>query len=120
MELTPEFAKECREEALRKYKEELKKFGPQMMMMGYYKVKSLLSEEGLSKVIEIDNRREQDEKFNQEFSQKMWCSTEEVWSQALGQLMLKISDTYGLKIGSDLRAELPDNDTDDPKLDFFA
>ena len=120
MELTPEFAKECREEALRKYQEEQQKFGLQMMMMGYYKVKSLLSEEGLSKVIEIDSRREHDEKFNQEFSQKMWSSTEEVWTQALGQLMLKISDTYGLKIGSDLRAELPENYNDDPKLDFFA
>ncbi len=120
MKLTPEFARESREEALRKYKEEQQKFGLQMMMMGYYKIKSLLSEEGLSKVYEIDNRREQDEEFNQKFSQDMWCITEEAWGQALGQLMIKISDTYGLKIGIDLRTELPEDDQDDPKLDFFA
>ena len=120
MELTPEFAKECREEALRKYEEEQQKFGLQMMMMGYYKVKSLLSEEGLSKVFEIDSKREQDEAFNQEFSQRMWESTEEAWGQALGQLMIKISTAYELKMGQDLRAELPDDDIDDPKLDFYA
>ena len=120
MELTPQFAKKCREDALRKYEEEQQKFGLQMMMMGYYKVKSLLSEEGLTKVFEIDIKREKDEAFNQEFSQKMWESTEEAWGQALGQLMIKISTAYDFKMGQDLRAELPDDDIDDPKLDFYA
>ncbi len=120
MELTPEFAKECREEALRKYEEEQQKFGLQMMMMGYYKVKSLLSEEGLSKVFEIDRKREKDEAFNQEFSQRMWESTEKAWGQALGQLMIKISTAYGLKMGQDLRAEVPEDDSDNTKLDFYV
>ena len=98
-EITPEFAKRCREDARRKYEDEQQKFGLQMMMMGYYKIKSLLSEEGLKKVAEIDSLREYDDNFNREFSQKMWESTEEAWGQALGQLMIKSSANYGLKNG---------------------
>ena len=110
MELTPEFARRCRDEALRKYEEERQKFGLQMMMMGYYKVKSLLTEEGLKKVGAIDRRREDDEFFNKEFSEIMWKGTEQAWGQALGQLMIKISDSYGLKMGQDIRVELPEVD----------
>ena len=110
MAITPEFAKKCREDALRKYQDEQQKFGLQMMMMGYYKVKSLLSEEGLKKVAEIDSRRGIDKAFNLEFSEQMWKGTEEAWTQALGQLMIKIVDAYGLKIGHDIRVELPEED----------
>ena len=109
-EITPEFARKCREEAKRKYEEEQQKFGLQMMMMGYYKIKSLLSEEGLKKVAEIDSLREYDDDFNREFSKKMWESTEEAWGQALGQLMIKISANYDLTLGQDIRVELPEGD----------
>ncbi|WP_269622684.1 hypothetical protein [Prochlorococcus marinus] len=119
MELSPDFARKCREDALRKYEDEQQKFGLEMMMMGYYKVKSLLSQEGLKKVFEIDSKRESDEDFNKRFSEMMWKNTEEAWGQALGQLMIKISDAYGLKMGSDIRMELPEEE-EDPKLDFFA
>ena len=120
MELSPEqFAKKCRDEALRKYQDEQQKFALQMMTMGYYKIKSLLSESGLKKVSEIDHRRELDLEFNKELSQKIWESTEEAWSAALGQLIIKISDVYGLKVGYDIRAELP-NEEDDNKLDFYV
>ena len=109
MDLDPDFVRQCRDEAQRMYEDERQKFGLQMMMMGYYKVKSLLSEEGLKKVFEIDTKRESDESFNREFSEKMWKGTEEAWGQALGQLIIKISESYDLKIGSDLRVELPDD-----------
>tara|TARA_Y100001968_G_C19129936_1_gene606182 strand:+ start:35 stop:364 length:330 start_codon:yes stop_codon:yes gene_type:complete len=109
MDLDPGFARQCREEANRKYEDERQKFGLQMMMMGYYKVKSMLSEEGLKKVFEIDSKRESDESFNREFSELMWKGTEDAWGQALGQLIMKISEAYELKIGSDLRVELPED-----------
>ncbi|WP_193742761.1 hypothetical protein [Prochlorococcus sp. MIT 0603] len=117
MEITPDFAKECREDALRKYEDEQQKVGLKMMMMGYYKAKSLLSEEGLKKVFEIDKKRASDEVFNKEFSQKMWLSTEEVWSEVLGKLMIKVTDAYGLKREHDIKFDLPD---EDPNLDFFV
>ena len=110
MEPTPEFAEKCRYEALRKYEDERQKFGLQMMMMGYYKVKSLLTKEGLVKVSVIDQRRETDNSYNKSFSENMWANTEDAWGQALGHLMLKISESYGLKIGEDIRIDLPEVD----------
>ena len=105
MNFTPEFAMKSRQEALRKYEDERQKFGLQMMMMSYYKIKSLLTEEGLRKVVEIDAKRESDTEFNKYFSEKMWKSTEDAWGQALGQLMIKIADSYGLQIGKDISTE---------------
>tara|TARA_B100000700_G_C14952156_1_gene812189 strand:- start:282 stop:617 length:336 start_codon:yes stop_codon:yes gene_type:complete len=110
MDISPEQAKECREDAKRKYQDELQKLGLQMMMMGYYKVKSLLTIQGISKVSELDKKRELDQDFNRIFSEKLWKGTEEAWGQALGQLMVKISDCYGLNIGEDIRESLPDDD----------
>ncbi len=118
MDISPQFANQCRKDAIRKYKEEQQKFGLQMMLMGYYKVKSLLSEEGLKKVIDIDDKREAEERFNEEFSEIIWKATEDIWEQALGQLMIKISNAYGLKIGKDLRIDLPEDDS--TNLDFFV
>ena len=120
MEPSSEFAKQCRKDALQKYEDERQKFGLQMMTMGYYKVKSLLSDEGLKKLVAIDGRRQSDEAFNRQFSEKMWKSTEDAWGQVLGQLLIKISDAYGLKMGIDIRVELPQEPDDDSKLDFFA
>ncbi len=121
MELSPEFAKKCRDDALRKYEDEQQKFGLHMMTMGYYKVKSLLSEDGLKKVGEIDRQRETDEAFNREFSERMWRGTEEAWGEALGQLIIKISDAYGLQVGRDIKGEAEEEDEDEaPSLDFFA
>ena len=103
METTPEFARKCREDALRKYEDEKQNFGLKMMTMGYYKIKSVLTEEGLKKVSEIDQLRESDESFNKDFSERIWKITEEAWSKALGQLMIKVSEEYGLIVGKDLR-----------------
>ncbi len=117
MRITPEFAKKSREEAILKYEQEQNKLLLQMMLTGYYKVRSNLSEKGLRKVLEIDSRREKEEVFNKEFSEKILQGTEYTWEQALGQLMIKISDAYALKKGEDLRVDSTD---DDPKLDFFV
>ncbi len=115
---TPEFAKQFREEALLKYEKEKEEVGFQMMLMGYYKIKSNLSENGLRKVFEIDSRREKDENFNRELSKLIWEVKEYVWEQALDQLMMKISDAYGLKIGEDLRVEILDDD--ELSLDLYV
>ena len=120
MEQTPEFAKQCREEAQRKYEDEKSKFGLQMMLMGYYKVKSLLSEEGLKKVGMIDQKREHDQIFNKDFSEEMWSNTEKIWGAALEELIEKISLTYGLTKGIDLKVAIDDQESEDGQLDYFA
>tara|TARA_Y100001968_G_scaffold262614_1_gene250966 strand:+ start:5426 stop:5791 length:366 start_codon:yes stop_codon:yes gene_type:complete len=121
MDLSPEeFTRQAREEALRKYQDEQQKFSLQMMTMGYYKIKSLLSQSGLEKVEAIDLRRNDDQEFNKNFSEKIWNITEEAWSAALGQLIIKISDTYGLKLGVDIRVDLPSEDENENNLDFYV
>ncbi|AAP99734.1 Predicted protein family PM-9 [Prochlorococcus marinus subsp. marinus str. CCMP1375] len=119
MTLSPEFAERCRKEALNKYEDEKQKFSIKMMMMGYYKVKSLSSDEGLKKISQIDSKRQSDKGFNERFSEKMWAYTEEVWSQALEQLIIKISKEYGLKEEQDIKY-ISKVSEEDPKLDFFV
>ncbi len=119
MELTPELAKECREAALKKYQNEKEKFNLKMMIMGYYKVKSLLSTEGLKKISVIDNRREVDKNFNQQFSEKIWKITEEAWAITLEQLMIKFFDAYGLNVEEDIKADFQNN-KEDEQLDFYV
>ena len=120
MELTPEFAKQSREDASRKYEDEKSKFGIQMMTMSYYKVKSLLNLQGLEKIGIIDSRRNSDEVFNRKFSEQMWNDTEEIWGEALEQLILKIIKAYGLNPEKDLKNDSYDeNEKDDNKLEFY-
>ena len=118
MRITPELAKKFREEALARYNQEQQEFVHQMIMMGCYKVKANLSENGLRKVLSTDSRREKDEAFNKEFSEIIWQAVESAWDNVLVELMTRISDAYDLKSGEDLRVEKKEDE--DPKLDFFV
>ena len=120
MEQTPDFARECRKEASRKYKEEKTKFILQMMIMGYYKMKSLVSEEGLKKVDMIDQRRKDDSVFNNTFSEKTWKGTEEIWEKALDSLIIEISYIYGLTPKEDIEITNSYQEEEDRGLDFYA
>ena len=118
MRITPELAKKFREEALARYNQEQQEFVHQMIMMGCYKVKANLSENGLRKVLSTDSRREKDEAFNKEFSQILCQSVESAWTHLLGELMIEISAAYELKLGEDLGNEQQYDE--DLKLDFFV
>ena len=120
MDITSEFSQRYREEALKKYEEEKAKFRLRMMVMGYYKVKSLLNEEGIRKIGIIDQRREKDKVFNEDFSSQIWRNTEEVYSNVVEQLITKMIDTYGLKIEKDLKDYFDRQENENSKLDFYA
>ena len=121
MDSISNLAEESRKDAQQKYQEEQQKFSLQMMMMGYYKIKSLLTEEGLKKVAEIDLQRETDELFNAEFSESIWKITEEAWSRALEQMMIKLNQAYGLEIGKDIFKTSDKNESDlNSDLDFYV
>ena len=117
-ELTQEYVIRCRKDADRKYKDELEKFSYQMLAMGFYKIKSVLTEEGLKKVSEVDQKRTE-KAFENSFSEKTWEAADEVWANALSQLIPRISNLYGLNLNTDSTMN-DDADEDDPKLDFFA
>ena len=116
----PDFATESRKQALKKYKEEKAKFVLQMMTMGYYKMKSLLSEEGLKKVDMLDQRRRDDSVFNNTFSEETWKGTEEVWENALEPLIIQISSLYGLTPKEDIEITNSHQEEEDRGLDFYA
>ncbi len=100
-EFTSEYAKKCREDALRKYDDEKERFAIQLLSMAFYKIKSRLTEEGLKKVLAIDKEREKKD-FDENFSKKTWELLEEVWGKSLDRLVSRISVLYGLSDDKDL------------------
>tara|TARA_Y100001970_G_scaffold282835_1_gene396656 strand:+ start:11492 stop:11830 length:339 start_codon:yes stop_codon:yes gene_type:complete len=95
-EFTEEFAKESREDAARKYSDEIEKFYYRLLEINFYKIKALLNERGLQKVAVIDLKRENNENFGIEFSQKTWEAISEVWEKASKTMIKKIIDLYEL------------------------
>ena len=69
-----------------------------MLEVVFLRIKSHLSEQGLKKVIEMDQRRNNNENLGVEFSQKTWVALAESWAGAEGVAMTKIAELYGLQI----------------------
>ena len=100
-EITVEDAKRAQKDAEWAYSNAMEKFYYSMLEVVFLRIKSHLSAEGLKKVLEMDEKRNQNENLSVEFSQKTWQVLAESWVRAEGQAMTKISDLYGLDI-SDL------------------
>jgi len=125
-EFTPEIAKLLREEAKWSYEKEMEKFYYRLLEITFLKIKTLLNENGLKKVSAIDARREKNENFGVEFSQKTWAALSDIWGESSGQMMGKIGGLYGLGPEDLDMSQLSspnlevDEYEDDPKLDFYA
>ncbi len=100
-EITVEEAKRAQKDAEWAYNNAIEKFYYSMLEVVFLRIKSHLSAEGLKKVLEIDEKRNQNENLGVEFSQKTWQVLAESWVGAEGLAMTKIADLYGLDI-SDL------------------
>ena len=100
-EITVEFAKRAQKDAEWAYNNAMEKFYYSMLEVVFLRIKSHLSAEGLKKVLEMDEKRNQNENLSVEFSQKTWQVLAESWVGAEGLAMTKIADLYGLDI-SDL------------------
>ena len=101
MEISNEFAKKAQKEAEWAYNKAMEKFYYSMLEVVFLRIKSHLSLKGLKKVVEIDQKRANNENLGIEFSQKTWGFLAEAWIGAEGLAMTKIADLYGLEI-SDL------------------
>ena len=101
MEITDEFANKAQKEAEWAYNKAMEKFYYSMLEVVFLRIKSHLSKKGLKKVLEIDQKRANNENLGVEFSQKTWEVLAESWIGAEGLAMTKIADLYGLDI-SDL------------------
>ncbi len=100
-EVTVEDAKRAQKDAEWAYNNAMGKFYYSMLEVVFLRIKSHLSAEGLKKVLEMDEKRNQNENLSVEFSQKTWQVLAESWAGAEGLAMTKIADLYGLDI-SDL------------------
>ena len=100
-EITVEDAKRAQKDAEWAYNNAMEKFYYSMLEVVFLRIKSHLSAEGLKKVLEMDEKRNQNENLSVEFSQKTWQVLAESWVGAEGLAMTKIADLYGLDI-SDL------------------
>ena len=99
--ITIEEAKKAQKDAEWAYSNAMEKFYYSMLEVVFLRIKSHLSAEGLKKVLEMDEKRNQNENLSVEFSQKTWQVLAESWVGAEGLAMTKIADLYGLDI-SDL------------------
>jgi len=97
-EITAEYAKKAQQEAEWAYEKAKEKFYYSMLEVVFLRIKSHLSEQGLKKVIEMDQRRNNNEKHGVEFSQKTWVALAQSWAGAEGVAMTKIAELYGLQI----------------------
>ena len=100
-EITVNVAKRAQKDAEWAYNNAMEKFYYSMLEVVFLRIKSHLSAEGLKKVLEMDEKRNQNENLSVEFSQKTWQVLAESWVGAEGIAMTKIADLYGLDI-SDL------------------
>ena len=101
MEITTEFAKKAQKEAEWAYNKAMEKFYYSMLEVVFLRIKSHLTTQGLKKVVEIDQKRANNENMGIEFSQKTWSVLGEAWIGAESLAMTKIAELYGLGI-SDL------------------
>ena len=101
MDITIESAKKAQKEAEWAYNKAMEKFYYSMLEVVFLRIKSHLSTHGLRKVVEIDQKRANNENMGVEFSQKTWSVLAEAWTGAESLAMIKIAELYGLGI-SDL------------------
>ena len=97
-EITAEYAKEAQKEAEWAYEKAKEKFYYSMLEVIFLRIKSHLSEQGLKKVMEMDEKRNNNENLGVEFSRKTWVALAESWAGAEGVAMTKIAELYGLEI----------------------
>ncbi len=96
--ITAECAKKAQVEAEWAYEKAKEKFYYSMLELVFLKIKSHLSEQGLKKVIAMDERRSNNESLSVDFSQKTWLALAESWAEAEGLAMSKIAGLYELEI----------------------
>jgi len=113
MEITVEAARKAQKEAEWAYNKAMEKFYYSMLEVVFLRIKSHLSQKGLRKVVEIDEKRANNENLGIEFSQKTWEVLAEAWTGAEGLAMTKIADLYGLEISDlDLSKIKKNNDSE--------
>ena len=97
-EITVQYAKKAQKDAEWAYNNAMEKFYYSMLEVVFLRIKSHLSPQGLKKVKEMDEKRNNNENLGVEFSQKTGTVLAEYWAGAEGLAMTKVADLHGLEI----------------------
>ena len=104
-EVTSEYTEQYKKNAQERFNDELNPFLTKLFALGTSNLKAKLTKEGLKKVLTIDKKREIDHDFDQKMSDQTWEFLEEICDATVNLLLIKLSNSYGLKVGHDW--ELP-------------
>ena len=117
-DITPEYTEQYKKNAQQKFDNELNPFLTKLFSLGTTNLKARLTQKGLEKVLAMDKKREVNHRFDQEMSDKTWELLEEVCNATVNLLLIKLSNSYGLKVGHDWEIPniaSPENSKKDPQ-----
>ena len=100
-EVTIEYAEQYKQNAQQRFEEELNPLLTKLFALGTSSLKAKLTKEGLKKVLTIDKRREENHDLDQEMSDQTWEFLEEISNATVNLLMIKLANSYELKVGRD-------------------
>ena len=100
-EVTNDYTEQYKQDAQRRFDSELNPLLTKLFALGTSSLKAKLTKEGLKKVLTIDKKREANHDFDQEMSDHTWEFLEEICDATVNLLLIKLSNSYGLKIGRD-------------------
>ncbi len=100
-EVTNEYVEQYKKNAQKRFDDELTPFLTKLFALGTSNLKSRLTKEGLQKVLAIDKKRELNHDFDQEKSDQTWAFLDEICNATVNLLLIKLSNSYGLKVGCD-------------------
>ena len=100
-EVTSDYTEQYKQDAQRRFDNELNPLLTKLFALGTSSLKAKLTKEGLKKVLTIDKKREANHDFDQEMSDQTWEFLEEICDATVNLLLIKLSNSYGLKIGRD-------------------
>ena len=82
-EAKPEYINQYKENAQQKFESDLNPFLLKLFGLGINNLKAKLTQEGLTKVLAIELKRDNNHAFNQEMSEQTWELLEEICNAAV-------------------------------------
>ena len=113
---TKDFLKNSKQELLRTYNKEVKIISLSLLKILDFRIKSLLSDSGIKKVDLIERNVSQNDGFDIKNNKHIKKLVEEEILSSLDMLILKVSDKYKLKLGTDIILDIQEEEDKEPDL----
>lgn len=111
-----DFSKKSKQQLLRHYDKEVKLLSLSLLKILDFRIKSLLSDSGIKKVDLIERNVSQNDGFDIKNNKHIKKLVEEEILSSLDMLILKVSDKYKLKLGTDIILDIQEEEDKEPDL----